>query len=104
MSTKSTSPHAESIRDEGLQANAARIVATRERTSAELAKRGFRVVPSAANFLFVEPPAGRMAADLFADLRRQKILVRYFPGERTGRYLRGSIGTDAEMDAFLAAL
>ena len=87
-----------------MQANAARIVATRERMSAELAKRGFRVVPSATNFLFVEPPAGRTAADLFADLRRQKILVRYFPGERTGRYLRVSIGTDAEMDAFLAAL
>ena len=45
-----------------------------------------------------------LSAPIIADLRRQKILVRYFPGERTGRYLRVSIGTDAEMDAFLAAL
>ncbi|MGD9612704.1 MAG: histidinol-phosphate transaminase [Kiritimatiellia bacterium] len=87
-----------------MEANARRIVATRERTAAELRKRGFRIVPSAANFLFVEPPAGRAAADLFADLRARKILVRYFPGGRTGTYLRVSIGTDAQMDAFLAAI
>ena len=87
-----------------MQANAKKIVATRERVAAELEKRGFRVVPSASNFLFVEPPTDRSAARLFADLREQKILVRYFPGGRTGAYLRVSIGTDAEMDAFLAAI
>ncbi|NCA83598.1 MAG: aminotransferase class I/II-fold pyridoxal phosphate-dependent enzyme [Opitutae bacterium] len=87
-----------------MQANAARIVATRERVAAGLAQRGFRVVPSAANFLFVEPPAGVSAADLFADLRSSKILVRYFPGGRTGNHLRVSIGTDAQMDAFFEAL
>ena len=86
-----------------MQANAKRIVATRERVAEALRQRGFRVVPSASNFLFVEPPAGRPAADLFADLRQKKILVRYFPGGRTGNYLRVSVGTDAEMDAFLAA-
>ena len=87
-----------------MQANAKKIVATRERVAAELQKRGFRVVPSASNFLFVEPPAGRSAAQLFADLREQKILVRYFPGGRTGNYLRVSIGTDAQMDVFFAAI
>ena len=84
--------------------NARRIVATRERVAAELGQRGFRVVPSAANFLFVEPPQGTAADELFNKLRERKILVRYFPGERTGNYLRVSIGTDAQMDAFLAAL
>ena len=87
-----------------MRENAGKIVATRERVAAELQKRGFRVVPSASNFLFVEPPAGRSAARLFSDLREKKILVRYFPGERTGTYLRVSIGTDAQMDAFFAAL
>ena len=87
-----------------MQANARKIVATRERVAAELKQRGFRVVPSASNFLFVEPSAGRSAARLFADLREKKILVRYFPGGRTGAYLRVSIGTDAQMDAFLAAI
>lgn len=87
-----------------MRENAGKIVATRERVAAELQKRGFRVAPSASNFLFVEPPAGRSAARLFADLREKKILVRYFPGERTGTYLRVSIGTDAQMDAFFAAI
>jgi histidinol-phosphate aminotransferase len=87
-----------------MQDNARRIVATRKRVAAELEKRGFEVVPSAANFLFVAPPPGIAAADLFVALRGQKILVRYFPGERTGGYLRVSVGTDAQMDLFLAAL
>ena len=86
-----------------MQANAKKIVATRERVSGELKRRGFRVLPSASNFLFVEPPPGYSAADLFADLRKKKILVRYFPGGRTDKYLRVSVGTDAQMDAFLAA-
>jgi histidinol-phosphate aminotransferase len=87
-----------------MQDNARRIVATRERVATELEKRGFGVVPSGANFLFMEPPAGRSAADLFVELRTKKILVRYFPGERTGNHLRVTIGTDAQMDAFLGAL
>ena len=87
-----------------MQDNARRIAATRERVAAELAKRGFRVIPSASNFLFVSPPAGTTASGLFAGLRAKKILVRYFPGNRTGDYLRVSIGTDAQMDAFLAAI
>lgn len=87
-----------------MEANAKKIVATRKRVAAELEQRGFRVVPSAANFLYVEPPPGRSAADLFAELRTKKILVRYFPGGRTGNHLRVSIGTDKQMDAFLAAL
>lgn len=87
-----------------MEDNARRIVATRQRLAAELEKRGFEIVPSAANFLFVAPPAGTSAADLFAALRRQNILVRYFPAGRTANYLRVSIGTDAQMDAFLAAL
>jgi histidinol-phosphate aminotransferase len=87
-----------------MQANAKKIVATRERVATELVKKGFKVIPSAANFLFVAPPAGVSAADLFEELRAQKILVRYFPGGRTDNYLRVTIGTDGQMDAFLAAL
>ncbi len=87
-----------------MQANAAKIVATRQRVENELRKRGFEVVPSAANFLFVKPPMGLTAKDLFSKLRNAKILVRYFPGSRTGEYLRVSMGTDEQMDAFLSEL
>ena len=87
-----------------MEGNARRIIATRQRLAGVLEKRGFRVVPSASNFLFVEPPPGLSAVTLFAELRAKKILVRYFPGSRTGNHLRVTIGTDPQMDAFLAAL
>ena len=44
------------------------------------------------------------AAEVFAALRARNIIVRYFPGPLTGAYLRVTIGTDPEMDQFLAAL
>jgi histidinol-phosphate aminotransferase len=86
-----------------MQTNAARIRATRDRVAASLAERGFHVVPSQANFVWVRPPAP--AADVWLErLRTHKILVRHFPGPRTGPYLRVTIGTDPEMDRFLAAV
>ena len=87
-----------------MQTNARRIVATRERVAAKLAERGFRVTPSAANFLWVLPPAGTPAADLFMQMREKKFLVRYFPGPRTGDFLRITVGSDEQMDALLAAI
>jgi len=86
-----------------MRANVARIRATRQRLAAELERRGFRVWPSQTNFLWVRPPE-RPAAELFAALRRQRILVRHFPGPRTGEFLRITVGTDAETDKLLAAL
>jgi histidinol-phosphate aminotransferase len=77
----------------------ARVRATRERVTAALAGLGFCTVPSQANFLFTAPPCAPQG--LVRELRSNGILVRYFPGPRTGRFLRVSIGTDAEMDEFL---
>ena len=88
---------------EHLRRNAEKIKATRARTVAALVHLGFTVLPSATNFLFIKPPR-LSAAEVFAALRARKILVRYFPGELTGEYLRVTIGTDAEMDQFLAVL
>ena len=56
--------------------------------------------PSGGNFLWVKPT--RAAAEVFDHLRDKKILVRYFPGDRTGEWLRITVGTDTEMDALLA--
>ena len=88
-----------------MQANAARIRATREATRAALESRGWTVVPSHSNFLFAAPPPSTpSAADIFQSLRDKNILVRYFPGPRTGTHLRITIGTDDQMAALLAAL
>jgi histidinol-phosphate aminotransferase len=88
---------------EHMRANAARIRTTRERVAGELRKRGFTVFPSEANFLWAKPPR-QTAREVFEHLRVRRIFVRYFAGPRTGDYLRVTVGTDAEMDAFLAAL
>lgn len=79
-----------------------RVTATRDRVAAALAGLGFAVLPSAANFLFIRHPDHSGAA-LFAGLRERGILVRHFDKERIRDHLRVSIGTDEEMDAFLAA-
>lgn len=80
-----------------------KVMATRERTTEELQTMGFRVLPSKANFIFIAHPTVP-AQQLFAGLREKGVLVRYFNQPRIDNYLRVSIGTDQEMDAFLAAM
>ncbi|NQU40153.1 MAG: histidinol-phosphate transaminase [Lentisphaerae bacterium] len=92
------------VTDQGwMKDNAARVVATRERLCAALEHLGFRVCPSQANFLWVEPPAME-AKEMFDALRAHRILVRYFPGERTGRFLRITVGTDDHIDRLLSVV
>lgn len=86
-----------------MRANTARIVKTRAATVAALLARGFEVAPTAANFLWARPPGGHAAA-LFEALRGRKVLVRYFPGARTGEHLRITIGTDEQMTRLLAEI
>lgn len=88
---------------DSMRANVRRIVATRNRLADALRTLGYRVLPSETNFLFARPPNGDAAA-VTERLRVRKIFVRHFPGPRTGEYLRITIGTDAQIDALLAAL
>jgi histidinol-phosphate aminotransferase len=83
--------------------NFRRVCATRQRVDAALTSIGFRVLPSQANFLLVEPP-GHPAEEWHVRLRNRGFLVRWFSGPEVRHYLRISIGTDAEMDALLAAV
>ncbi len=84
--------------------NVARIVATRERIAAALAERGFFVWPSKANFLLVRFAHAAQAKAAHEALRDRGVYVRYFNAPRLADHLRVSIGDDAEMDRFLAAL
>ena len=86
-----------------MRANVAKVKRTRTRVAKELARRGWHVPASEANFIFARP-AHRPAADIFNALRARNIFVRYFKGPRTGDRLRITIGTDVEMDTLLAAL
>ncbi len=87
-----------------MERNVARIRDTRDRVANELRGLGFGVAPSETNFLWVKPPPGRTAQQVFEDLRKRKILARYFPGPRTGEYLRITVATEGEMRALVDAL
>lgn len=80
-----------------------KIINTRTRVQAELENLGFTLTPSRANFIFARPPRGD-AERIYRALYEKKVLVRYFPSGRTKEYLRISIGSDSQMDAFLTAL
>jgi histidinol-phosphate aminotransferase len=84
------------------RANFKKIIATREWLSQELAKLGFSVLPSQANFILVRPPAFP-AADWLQKLRDKKILVRWFSAPEVKDYLRITIGTQAEAEALVKA-
>ncbi|MDR0526490.1 MAG: aminotransferase class I/II-fold pyridoxal phosphate-dependent enzyme [Spirochaetaceae bacterium] len=82
----------------------AKITATRERVSAALGAMGWQMPPSKANFIFARPPlpdGNDGAKPLFEALRKNGILTRYFPGERTKNFLRISMGTEDDMNRFL---
>jgi histidinol-phosphate aminotransferase len=82
-----------------------RVMASRDRGAAALSSLGFTVIPSQANFIFAAPPvsSGKTGPEVFAALREKGILVRHFNKPRIDNYLRISIGTEEDMDSFLAA-
>jgi histidinol-phosphate aminotransferase len=79
------------------------VIDSREYLVAELAKRGFDVLPSAANFIFARHPQ-RDAAQVAAHLREQGVIVRHFKQERIAQHLRISVGTPEQNQALLDAL
>ncbi len=87
-----------------MQATREKILVTRAALSEALANRGWTVLPSATNFLFAKPPAHTTAEALFAALRAEHVFVRYFPGEKTGAWLRITIGTDEQVQRLLEVL
>ena len=78
-----------------------KIIATRERVKGELGALGFSFPDSRSNFIFATHPR-LPARELFEALREEHIYVRFFDKPRIRDYLRITIGTDQEMDIFLA--
>lgn len=79
------------------------IVKTRERTAQALKDMGLTVLPSLTNFLMIAVP-GMPGMTVYKGLFDRGVLVRYFDAPRTRAWVRVTIGSDAEMDAFLNAL
>jgi histidinol-phosphate aminotransferase len=73
-----------------------RIQKTRGRLTRELKKTGFTVLPSQANFVMARRP-GENLKDLYLELKRRRILVRYFDRPELQDALRITIGTPEEI-------
>ena len=86
-----------------LQENRAKIIATRQRMSTALAKLGFSVVPSQANFVWCTH-SEQPAQPFYEALKRDRILIRYMDYRNWGEGLRISVGTDDQVDACLSQL
>lgn len=80
-----------------------KIMATRAWTQEQLTRLGFTFKDSKTNFVFASHESVP-AAELFAELRKEHIYVRYFNKPRINNHLRISIGTQKEMETLIAFL
>jgi histidinol-phosphate aminotransferase len=93
-----------SIEDEAyFQETRAAIIANRETLTVSLARLGFEVLPSSANFVFARHPAHDGAA-IAAGLRERAVLVRHFAAPRIADYLRITVGSETELARLTEAL
>ena len=83
--------------------NCEKIMATRQRTTEALESMGFTVLPSLTNFVFAKRD-GIPGKALYTKLREKGILVRHFDTPRLTDYLRITIGSDSQMDTFIATI
>lgn len=93
-----------SIEDEEyFQATLKRVIATRDRLTAELRSMGFLLPDSQTNFVFASHPR-YSAKEIFEFLKTRDIYVRWFNKPRIDNYLRITVGTDEETDMLISAL
>ena len=104
LNTLSIKAAAAAIADnEYYNGNIAKIIENREKTTAQLKELGFECTDSKANFIFASHnkiPAAQIAAEL----RKRKILVRYFNKAKIDNYLRITVGSADEMQALVNAI
>jgi len=68
-----------------------------------LSALGFEIVPSKANFIFVKHPK-ISSSEIYAQLKENKILVRYFTGDIQNEYIRITVGSMMEIKKLATAL
>ena len=81
--------------------NCKKIEQTRDYTKNALERMGFFVTDSKANFLFAKNDAVS-GETLYKELKKRGVLVRHFSAERICEYNRITIGTQEQMEVFLA--
>lgn len=95
---------AEAIRDEEyFTETVGRIVKTREKSKERLSELGFTFTDSQSNFIFASH-SEKPACEIFNELKKRRIYIRYWNKPRIDNYLRITVGTDEEMEALFSAL
>lgn len=80
-----------------------KIVKTRSWVQEELQALNFNVLPSATNFVFASHETFP-AEQLYEELRKRNMLIRYFGTEPIDNFVRITIGTDEEMKKLIKAI
>lgn len=94
----------EAVKDESyFNETVNKIISTRENTKSRLKELGFVFPDSMSNFIFASHP-NKSAREIFDELKKKKIYVRYWDKPRIDNYLRITIGTDEEMEKLFEAL
>ena len=81
--------------DDHFKSTCERVIESRVSMSRALTKMGFKVIPSAANFLLVKHEAHNGIA-LAQGLRKQGVIIRHFHQDRIAQYLRITIGSEQD--------
>lgn len=74
----------------------AETIEIREFTKSELIKRGFTLTDSKSNFVFAKTDK-IPSSELYEELRKRGVLIRYFNSPRISDYFRMSMGTMEQM-------
>ena len=83
-----------------MRRNVKRIQKSRKKLSGRLKKMGFQVHPSQANFVLARRP-GENLRGLYEELKRRRVLVRYFDQPGLDDSLRITVGAPDEVGALL---
>ncbi len=87
-----------------MERNARRIRKTRALLAARLPEAGYVPFPSQSNFILARRKDRKSARPHYEELKRRRILVRYFDTPRLSDSLRITVGTGDEVEALLSAL
>jgi len=79
------------------------VIKTRSWTVEQMQALGFKVLPSATNFIFTTHPE-KDAAELMAAMREKGLIIRHFTTPGIEQYLRISIGSQGDMETFIREL
>ena len=89
---------------EYFQKNIRQVIETRERITEEAVALGYRIIPSQANFIFLQPPQKGRGVKFYEALLARKVLTRFYDEEGLQDGVRMTVGTKQEMAEVLRVL